>query len=90
MEAWTRDGRHATETMQALAPDGSPVTCILTGERTRGREVGYCFRGDGLNLNQAIIISGAALACPRYDARYVALETEEARARLRRAKYCAP
>jgi endonuclease YncB( thermonuclease family) len=28
MEAWTREGQRATEAMMALAPDGSPVTCI--------------------------------------------------------------
>lgn len=48
----------------------------LTGELTRNREVGYCFRADGLSLNQAIIANGAALACPRYDARYLHLETD--------------
>jgi endonuclease YncB( thermonuclease family) len=47
------------------------LTCRLTGEKTWGREVGYCMTTNGIDINQAIIASGAALACPHYDDRYV-------------------
>jgi endonuclease YncB( thermonuclease family) len=51
------------------------LTCRLTtGEKTHRREVGYCFTADGVDINQAIIAQGAALACPRFDARYVQFE----------------
>jgi hypothetical protein len=46
------------------------LTCRLTGEHTWHHEVGYCTT-NGVDLNRAIIERGFALACPRYDARYV-------------------
>ena len=42
--------------------------------RDDDREVGYCFTADGVDINQAIIARGVALACPRFDARYVQFE----------------
>jgi endonuclease YncB( thermonuclease family) len=64
------------------------LTCQLTGEKTYNREVGYCFTRDGTDINQAIIASGAALACPRYDTRYMPYERADALAVQRRAPYC--
>src|SRR4051812_9680007 len=64
-ELGTPRGENARRTMLALVT--SELTCHLTGEKTHGREVGYCFTNDGVNINQAIIASGAALGCPRYD-----------------------
>ena len=49
----------------------SELTCRLTGERTHRREVGYCVTADGVDIGQAIIAAGAALACPRFDPRYL-------------------
>jgi endonuclease YncB( thermonuclease family) len=64
----------------------SPLTCTLTGEKTWGREVGYCVTDTGVDINRAIIESGAALACPRYSTRYVQFE----RAAAIKAQECAP
>jgi hypothetical protein len=41
-----------------------------------------------LDINQAIIASGAALACPHYDARYLQYEQADALAAQSRAPYC--
>jgi hypothetical protein len=43
---------------------------------------------DGTDINREIIEMGAALACPRYDTRYVPFEQEEARAVQPRSSYC--
>jgi endonuclease YncB( thermonuclease family) len=64
------------------------LTCRLTGEKTWSREVGYCTTSAGIDINQAIIQSGAALACPRYDDRYVRFEQASALAAQPRSSYC--
>jgi len=64
------------------------LTCQLTGEKTWQREVGYCFTAAGVDINQAIIAQGAALACPRYDPRYLPFEKAEALAAQPRSNYC--
>ena len=65
------------------------LTCVLTGEKTYRREVGYCFTSDGVDINQAIIALGYALACPRYDVRYMPFErTTAALAVQPRSSYC--
>ena len=66
----------------------SNLTCRLTGEKTWHREVGYCVTSEGVDINQAIIERGYALACPRYDARYVRFEQPEAIAAQTRASFC--
>jgi endonuclease YncB( thermonuclease family) len=66
----------------------SELSCTLTGEKTWKREVGYCFTAAGVDINRAIIEQGAALACPRYDTRYVKFETATAVAVQPRATYC--
>ena len=66
------------------------LTCRLTGEKTWRRDVGYCFTSDGVDINQAIIAQGAALACPRYDTRYVPFEQAAALAAQARSSYCIP
>jgi hypothetical protein len=50
--------------------------------------VGFCFTAAGTDINREIIAMGAALACPRYDARYVPDEQPEALAAQSRAHYC--
>jgi endonuclease YncB( thermonuclease family) len=66
----------------------SELTCRLTGEKTWGREVGYCVTADGIDINRAVIASGAALACPRFDDRYVPFEQAAALAAQPRSSYC--
>jgi endonuclease YncB( thermonuclease family) len=85
-ELGTPRGENAKHIMVALIT--SELTCHLTGEKTHGREVGYCFTSDGVDINQAIVASGAALACPRYSDRYLRYEQAEALAVQRRAPYC--
>jgi endonuclease YncB( thermonuclease family) len=57
---------------------GSDLTCSLTGEKTYKREVGFCTTADGVDINQAVIAAGAALACPRYSTRYMSFEQASA------------
>ena len=72
--------------MRAIAGDW--LSCELTGEKTRKREVGYCVNAAGQDIGQEIIAQGLALACPFYSDRYVAFEQPEALERLTRAPYC--
>ena len=83
----TARGEAARRTMVAIVGN-SPLTCILTGEKTRKREVGFCTTADGVDINQEIISRGAALACARYSTRYVSFERKEALAAQPRSSYC--
>jgi len=85
-ELGTPRGDDARRVMAALVT--GRLHCRLTGEKTYGREVGYCTTADGTDINRAIIARGAALACPRYDARYVPFEQAEALAAQQRSSYC--
>jgi endonuclease YncB( thermonuclease family) len=85
-ELGTPLGETAKRRMQALVPGA--LVCTLTGERTYDREVGFCRTPAGLDVNREIVRLGAALACPRYDARYLADERPEARAVQPRSSYC--
>ena len=85
-ERGTERGENARRLMMMIVT--GPLSCQLTGEKTHRREVGYCFTADGTDINQAIIAQGAALACPRYDARYMKFETEAALAQQPRSSYC--
>ncbi|WP_141688395.1 thermonuclease family protein [Bradyrhizobium paxllaeri] len=85
-ELGTARGENARRVMTTLVT-GS-LTCRLTGEKTYSREVGYCTTASGTDINRAIIAQGAALACPRYDARYVPFEQEAALAAQPRSSYC--
>ena len=80
-------GQTAREVMVGIVGN-SELSCVLTGEKTHKREVGYCFTADGTDINQAIIAAGAALACPRFDTRYVEFEQASAVAAQPRASYC--
>jgi len=66
----------------------SELACDLTGELSWGRQVGTCTTSTGVDIQQAIIERGYALACPRYFARYLRYEQEMAIAAQKRAKYC--
>jgi endonuclease YncB( thermonuclease family) len=85
-ELGTPRGEKAKRVMLALVT--SELTCHLTGEKTHGREVGYCTTSDGVDVNRAIIAIGAALACPRYDVRYLRYERADALTAQARAPYC--
>jgi endonuclease YncB( thermonuclease family) len=85
-ELGTERGENAKRVMAALV--NGELTCRLTGERTHRREVGYCTTADGTDIAQAVIAHGAALSCPRYDARYMRFETEAALAVQPRSTYC--
>ena len=86
-ERGTERGDDATQIMKGIVGD-SPLRCPLTGEKTRRREVGFCFTADGRDIQREIIEMGAALACPRYDVRYVRFEQAAALAAQSRASYC--
>jgi len=86
-ERGTERGDDATQIMKGIVGD-SPLRCPLTGEKTRRREVGFCFTADGRDIQREIIEMGAALACPRYDVRYVRFEQAAALAAQPRASYC--
>ena len=77
-------GQYSRQVM-LLIVHGNDLTCTLTGEKTWGREVGYCFTKDGTDINQAIIEQGAALACPRYSTKYLQYEKPSTQVR---APYC--
>jgi endonuclease YncB( thermonuclease family) len=85
-ELGTERGENARRVMVALVT--GTLTCRLTGEKTYSREVGYCTTANGTDINRAIIAQGAALACPRYDTRYVSFEQEAALAAQPRSSYC--
>ncbi|WP_128933563.1 thermonuclease family protein [Bradyrhizobium zhanjiangense] len=85
-ELGTARGENARRVMVTLVT--GTLTCRLTGEKTYSREVGYCTTADGADINRAIIAQGAALACPRYDTRYVSFEQEAALAAQPRSSYC--
>ncbi len=86
-EMRTELGQFARQVMIEII-SGSDLTCRLTGEKTHRREVGFCFTADGVDINREIIAQGAALAYPRYDARYLPFEQADAVASQPRAAYC--
>ncbi|WP_197033646.1 thermonuclease family protein [Bradyrhizobium sp. URHD0069] len=85
-ELGTARGENARRVMATLVT--GQLTCHMTGEKTYGREVGYCTTANGTDINRAIIASGAALACPRYDDRYLPFEQATALAAQPRSFYC--
>jgi hypothetical protein len=52
-EQWMLGGPEATAAMREIV--GSWLKCELTGEKTRGREVGFCRNAAGEDIGQAII-----------------------------------
>ena len=87
-ERGTDLGEAAKVIMQTIVT--GDLTCHLTGERTHKRQVGFCFTADGVDINREIIEQGAALACPRFDSRYVEFEQADALEVQPRASYCLP
>jgi endonuclease YncB( thermonuclease family) len=80
-------GEAARQKMILILGNGE-LTCTLTGEITHKREVGYCTTSTGVDIGQALIEAGLALACPRFSTRYVKFEQPEAVATQVRASYC--
>lgn len=86
-EVSTRAGKDAKYFMQRLV-GGKHVRCELNGDRTHDRWVGVCFL-DGVDVGATAIASGMALDCARYSGgRYRRLETQAARSKIVRARYC--
>jgi len=79
-------GLEAKRAMTAIA--GSWLKCELTGEKTHGRDVGFCTNAKGEDIAERIISAGYALACPHYSVRYVRFEIPAQLQRQRRAPYC--
>jgi endonuclease YncB( thermonuclease family) len=63
---------------------------LKSRKKTHRREVGYCTTANGIDINQAIIAQGAALACLRYDTRYLPFEQAAALAAQPRSPYSRP
>ncbi|WP_425403372.1 thermonuclease family protein [Hwanghaeella sp.] len=70
-------GGDATAFMQLLVMQ-KEVTCHLTGERTRGREVGIC-EWNGVDIAQVIVREGLARDCPRFSGGRYANDEREAK-----------
>ena len=85
-EKANRHGPAATEGMHAIVGDW--LRCELTGEKTRGREVGFCTNAANQDIGQEIVARGLALACPWFSERYLQFERPEAVKRLDRSWYC--
>jgi micrococcal nuclease len=84
---WTHEyGTPATNGMRAIV--GRWLRCQLTGEKTHGREVGFCVKAAGEDIGAALISQGLALACLRWSRRYIAFEQSDAIERLPRANSC--
>src|SRR4051812_25677403 len=56
-ERGTALGENATRRMRAMVPGA--LVCDLTGEKTWGREVGFCRTPAGVDINREIIRVGA-------------------------------
>jgi micrococcal nuclease len=84
-----RKGGDKVRAFVARLVEGRTVVCELTGERTRGRRVGFCYR-DGRDIGAEVIGAGLARDCPRYSQRrYAGVERPEAGG-LPFPPYCRP
>ena len=72
-------GGEAAKAFMVELIEGETVVSDLTGERTRGRRVGSCYRGR-LDVAEALIKAGLVRDCPRFsEGPYAAAETPAAR-----------
>lgn len=86
-ELSTNIGQQAKRFMTELVLNRQ-VTCELTGERSYDRQIGVCFL-NGEDIGAIAVSNGYALDCRRYSGgRYASLETDIARRRILRARYC--
>ena len=82
-------GGEAAKAFMVELIEGETVVCDLTGERTRGRRVGSCYRGR-LDVAEALIKAGLARDCPRFSGgQYATVEPAAAR-ELPFPGYCRP
>lgn len=81
-------GAEATAAMVRII-GARPVRCVLTGEKTHGREVGICYVNER-DVGGALIAAGYARDCARYSSgRYATVEPPAARS-LPLPDYCLP
>ena len=85
-EGWMKGGPEATTAMKEIAGDW--LRCEMTGEKTRGCDVGFCRNREGRDIAAEIIKRGLALCCPHYSKRYCQFEQPEAVRNQPRARYC--
>jgi micrococcal nuclease len=82
-------GAAARAALQAAVGIGSPISCVLDGSRTHGREVGVCRNARGDDIAAVVIAQGLALDCAHYSrGRYRRLEPGGARRVLIQKPYC--
>jgi endonuclease YncB( thermonuclease family) len=74
-EMGTSDGERARREMVRLV-DGAPVSCVLNGERTHDRQVGWCVVG-GADLGAQLIRGGYCARCAGYDVEQRYVRTQE-------------
>jgi endonuclease YncB( thermonuclease family) len=72
-------GSNAHDVMRDIVGPEGILVCELTGERTRGSEVGFCARPDSLDVNREIIARGAALTCPRFSELFLSIPPDATR-----------
>lgn len=60
---------------------GQIVTCRVRGADTYGRTIAICRTADGVDLGEALVASGYALAYRRYSHRYIMAERSARRVR---------
>lgn len=90
-EKHTALGQAATIAITDLAA-GFFVSCTLTGQKSFGREIGYCSLGDGNDLGAELIALGLCGRCDRFDVgeAYVATQGRAGSWRGAFPSYCQP
>lgn len=69
-------GEAATAHLKRLAAEaGGRVSCVIEMRDAEGRAVSTCTAG-GVDLAEAMVKAGLALACPQYPGRYAPLEAK--------------
>lgn len=87
-ERGTEAGKAASYAIRRII-GGQRLRCRPTGKRSYDRTVAVCYLPNGTDVGEELIRRGFALDCPRYSkGRYRAVEPENARYRLKQARYC--
>lgn len=73
-------GLQAKQALQNLLL-GGPITCDDVGRDTYDRVLGLCRNADGVDINEALVLSGHAIAYLYYTDRYEAAHTQAKEAR---------
>jgi endonuclease YncB( thermonuclease family) len=76
-ERGTVFGETATEEVRRVIAEQT-VSCVLTGERTYDRAVGWCSLSDGRDIGEILIAQGMCGRCDRYDPfrKYAAVQAQ--------------